>query len=104
MLREERVARLRFDTAHDVLVVESASPLPSGMSGPTTAKLLLDAKGFLVGVDLGEDPSRVVLMLGRHEDVDRTVDVKVQVVLGSNVRIASAKSAVRADDPNPYST
>lgn len=74
------------------------------MSGPTTAKLLLDAQGFLVGVDLGEEPSRVVLMLGRHEDVDRTVDVKVQVVLGSNVRIASAKGAVRADEPNPYSS
>lgn len=79
---------MRFDG--DEAVVECGADLPSALRGKTEARLLVDGKGALVGVDLGEEPDRLVVMLGRHEDVDRVVDTKAEV-RGASVHIANAK-------------
>ena len=100
-MREERVAALTFDANKDALDLELVGALPAAFSGATRAQLLLDAAGFLVGVDVGAEPLRTVAMLGRHEDVNRTVEVTVQIVAG-RVRISDAARLVRAREANPY--
>lgn len=99
MLREERAVSVRYDAAADVLSIDAGATLPS--SGRVEVGLLLDAGGHLVGVDVGEEPSRVVVMLGRHEDVDRVSRVTAEVV-GSRVNVPRARGAARANERNPY--
>jgi hypothetical protein len=51
-----------------------------GKSATQRVQLLLDAKGGLVGVDLGgQGLGRVAVMAGRHEDVVATRDADVEV-------------------------
>jgi hypothetical protein len=90
-----------FESKSDVLSLESEGTTPLPFRGRTPAKLLLDRAGFLVGVDLGEEPSRLVVMIGAHEAVDRVVETTVEVA-GTTVRIANARSAARAHEPNPH--
>ncbi|MFO0673585.1 MAG: hypothetical protein U0235_28865 [Polyangiaceae bacterium] len=99
MLREERAVSLRYDPSSDVLAVECAGNLPA--SGATQVGLLLDARGHLVGVDIGADPARLVVMLGRHEDVDRVTHAAAQID-GRTIRVAGARAAARAHERNPY--
>lgn len=102
MLREERVVRLTFDVSRDVLEVEADAALPASVQGKGSAvRLLLDTRGHLVGVDVGEEPSRVVVMAGRHEDVDRAVDADAEIT-GAIIRVRDAKRSVRAHEKNPY--
>lgn len=101
MLREEKVVRLTFDASSDSLLIEAAAALPGALDGKTRATLLLDGSGFLVGVDVGEEPERRVLMAGRHEDVARTVESDV-VVRGTTLRLANATKQVHGDRKNPY--
>lgn len=64
--------------------------------------LLLDSKGFLVGVDLdGREMDRLVVLLGPMEAVDRTVRTKVQIDK-DRLTVLGAKSAARGDERNPY--
>jgi len=72
------------------------------------ALLLLDGAGFLVGVDVEPDaPARTVVMLGAHEKVARTTPARVGVCTDQSnavyeIRIGNARSAIRADEKNPY--
>jgi len=51
------------------------------------AQVLLDARGKLVGVDLGGGGlDRVAIMIGRHEDVARAEPARV-VLNGSTLRV-----------------
>jgi hypothetical protein len=69
---------------------------------------LLDAEGFLVGVDLGgEGLARVLVMLGSHEKVARTTATAISVTGDASgtpmeIRIGWAKGAMRGGEPNPY--
>jgi hypothetical protein len=106
MLQDFPARALHYDATTDVarLVVGDAG----GQTRTLSALLLLDAKGFLVGVDLGgEALERAVVLLGPYESVDRTVPAEVEVVYGTagepvEVRIGAAKGKVRAGDASPY--
>jgi len=114
MLNERPLRALRYDAATDEACLDVGEPgeaPPTGRPRALLGQLLLDAQGFLVGVDLGgEGLSRAIVMLGPHENVERTVGVELVVrgdaSVGSSgafeVRIAGAKEALRADEKNPY--
>ena len=100
MIREERVATVAYDAGKDELTLSCEGRLPRS-SGEIQGQLLLDKAGFLVGVDMGEEPERVVAMLGRHEDVERTVPARVTIA-GTTVRVGDAKKRARGHEKNPY--
>jgi hypothetical protein len=80
MLNERR-ARLVYDDATNeaVLIVDAAGA--GQRTALADASLLLDTKGRLVGVDLGgEGLSRMVVMVGAHEDVATTRETRVQIL------------------------
>ena len=72
------------------------------------ADLLIDAQGFLVGVDVEPNtPARTVVMLGSHEKVARTLAARVGVCTDHSnevfeVRIAGARATLRGNEKNPY--
>jgi hypothetical protein len=110
MLNESRAHALRYDEATDEarIDVADAGGAPAGSPRTISGQLLLDANGFLVGVDLGgEGLARAVVMLGRHEDV-ASAEPAGLVVRGDasgatvEVRIKGAKAAIRAGEKNPY--
>jgi hypothetical protein len=99
MLNERR-ARLRMDTDGAArLEVEGHGPAGGG-EVPAEVTLLLDARGALVGVDLGgEGLARTVVMLGAHEDVKDTRTATVHLVRDmsggpAEIRIAKASFEV----------
>jgi hypothetical protein len=99
MLRETRAKSASYDSRNDTLVLYAEDDCGSGTRG---AQLLLDAKGFLVGVDLdGAGMERLVVMLGPHEAVAKTTSARVQVS-GESVTVQGAKKTVRGDEKNPY--
>jgi hypothetical protein len=100
MIREERVAAVSYDAGKDELTLACEGRLPRS-SGEIDGQLLLDKAGFLVGVDMGQEPDRVALMLGRHEDVERTLPVRVTIA-GTSVRVGDAKKRARGHEKNPY--
>jgi len=78
MLREQKGKSCVHDAAERTVRIEV-----DGEGGPPTRErgtLLLDAKGRVVGVDVApESRARVIVLLGRHEDVARTADVQLSV-------------------------
>jgi hypothetical protein len=111
----ERPARLfRYDAGTDEAHVHlapqggDAGRIASGNPRKVDGQLLLDAQGFLVGVDLGgEGLERAVVMLGPHEKVDRTEPAEIAVhadASGEAVElvIPGANAALRAGEKNPY--
>ncbi|MDB4994921.1 MAG: hypothetical protein JWM74_2353 [Myxococcaceae bacterium] len=110
MIREERAQSVMYDTQTDVarIVVQAG---PSGADKEAReVDLLLDAKGHLVGVDLGgEGFKRKVVMLGPHESVASTRPARITIahVAGQPDEIAEltlegARAAIRAHEKNPY--
>ena len=106
MLRDFRARSFSYDPRSDEARIEVG---PAGGQVRTIrGLLLLDARGFLVGVDLGgEALDRAVVLLGPYESVDRTVEAEVSVAYGASgepveVRVRRAKAAVRGGEPNPY--
>jgi hypothetical protein len=98
-LNEKSASGFAYDAGAD-----RATVLVQGAGSPRTgvaASLLLDESGYLVGVDVDPDGARVVVMLGAHENVSRTVSAKVDVD-GRGVVIGKAASAVRGKEKNPY--
>ena len=112
MLDERRALTFSYDAARDIarITFEHSREHATSKTFPvaTKAVLLLDAAGFLVGVDLGGDHgARAVVMLGPHEKVES--QRKASVLLsrvgnaeGYEVQISGAKAALRADEQNPY--
>jgi hypothetical protein len=112
MLDERRALGFTYDATTDIAKVAfehtrlhaQSKTLPSAAKG----SLLLDARGFLVGVDLGTiTDTRSVVLLGRHEDVASTVDSTIVVMRvgnadGYEVQIPNAKAQVRGSEKNPY--
>jgi len=105
MLDEHEALSFSFDPAKDVLAIRFEHD-DARVRGAHDAKLLLDADGHLVGVDLGDARGvRPIVMLGPHEKVERTVDAKIAVTAAGEVyelRIEGATRAVRANEKNPY--
>jgi hypothetical protein len=100
MLRETHAKSASYDARNDTLVLSAEDEC--GRSGNRDAQLLLDAKGFLVGVDLeGGGLGRLLVMLGPHEAVEKQVKATVQVD-GSSVTVLGAKKSVRGHEKNPY--
>ncbi len=115
MLREERPKGLSYDSIADLLTLDMSGDLSgnsaqSAKSHPKSARvtLLLDAKGHLVGVDMGGDGARrLVVMLGRHEDVSETREVTAMVHFDgsdapSAIVISNARRVALANEKNPY--
>jgi len=106
MLRDYPVRALSYDPGSDEAKLEVGAPV--GALRAVEALLLLDAEGFLVGVDLqGDELERAVVLVGPYERVDRTVPARVSVAFGADsepaeVRVTGAKKAIRAADANPY--
>ncbi len=96
MLHEVHAEALRYDEATDTLHLTAP-----GAAG-TGRRALLDAKGFLVGVDLRDEAGRgAVVMLGPHEAVTETREAFV-TVRGDEVLLAHARGAARGAEKSPY--
>lgn len=114
MLRDARPSAPRYDEAHDTLELTfSADDAGAGapaLPGPKEVRvtLLLDRDGALVGVDARDAfHGAPVLLLGAHEDVARTDEVKASLSRTDAtfvLRIAEARARARAHLPNPYAT
>ncbi len=112
MMREVRAARLVYDAKLDVLrvVCEHEAGAITSRRERVDGQLLLDAAGYLVGVDLGgEGFARTVVMAGPHEAVARTEPVSVDVVRDARgegsvleVAVTEARARARASEKNPY--
>ena len=97
----ERRARIVYDTGADVarLEVEGAGEVKASPSEAADS-LLLDRQGALVGVDLGGDGlSRMVVMVGAHEDVAMTKEAVVLLATDARgepleIRIANARKVL----------
>jgi hypothetical protein len=109
VLNERHALRIHYDGAKDAAhVVVSNDESQKSAALEKSATLLLDAAGFLVGVDVDPDgPNRVAVMLGPHEAVSQTKAARVETIeladgeLAS-VRIDGAKALCRAHEKNPY--
>jgi hypothetical protein len=82
-----------------VIIVAESRP---NLHGDLPARLLLDAGSHVVGIDVAPDSQeRVVVMLGPHEKVSRTEDVRAHVE-GSSVRIQGHAAKLVTPGANPY--
>jgi hypothetical protein len=96
MLEEIRAARFTYDPKTDTIRVHAPGARGTGARG------LFDARGFLVGIDLrADDPRASIVMLGPHEAVSETRELRAQIE-GDDIVIAEAKRALRGDEKNPY--
>jgi hypothetical protein len=108
VLNERKAKTFAYDPATDVARLAVTDAPGTVRTRTVEGSLLLDANGFLVGVDV--DPhsaDRVVVMLGPHEAVARTTSARVSVTTDASatvyeVRIRGARDAIRGRDPNPY--
>jgi hypothetical protein len=104
MLPETRATSYAHDPALGTVVVYSQPGARPELHGDMPARLLLDGKGHLVGVDVApETPDRLVVMLGQHENVATTADARVHVEGGGRT-ITLHGSAAKLVSPgaNPY--
>ena len=108
VLNERRATGVLYDLLTDVVRVLVAQPPGTVRTRTLTADLLLDAQGFLVGVDVEpEAPSRTLVMLGPHEQVARKTAARVGICSDASggvfeVRIGAARAAIRGNEKNPY--
>ncbi|HVH47214.1 MAG TPA: hypothetical protein VM925_32975 [Labilithrix sp.] len=103
MLPEQRASSYANDpsTATVVIVTEATRPR---LHGELPARLLLDAASHVVGIDVVPDsPERVIVMLGPHEKVARTEEVRVHIDHGgSSFRLQGHAARLVASGANPY--
>ena len=107
VLNERRATSRAYDAASDTLrLVVSESRTSPTTKRAARAALLLDAAGFLAGVDVGTEGSRVVVMLGPHESVATTRPASVELVESAGelreVHVTQAKASCRANETSPY--
>ena len=104
MLPEHRATSYSHDPALGTVVVVSEADKNATLQGDTPGRLLLDAAGHLVGLDVAPDePARLVVMLGPHEAVSRTESVTVHVGGGGRILTLHGKAAkLVAPGASPY--
>jgi hypothetical protein len=104
MLPETRATSYAHDPALGTIAIYSQPGSRPELHGDLPARLLLDGKGHLVGVDVRPDaPDRLVVMLGPHEAVATTKDARVHLEGGGRT-VTLHGSAARLVTPgaNPY--
>jgi hypothetical protein len=107
-LNERQAKGIHYDGAMDVARVAVLDAPGTVRTRTVAATLLLDDAGFLAGIDVEPDaPGRTVVMLAGHEKVARRVPARVGVCTDQSgtiyeVRIASARAAIRGHEKNPY--
>ncbi len=105
MLPETRATSYANDPALGTVIVyvDAAGKRPD-LNGEHPARLLLDGKGHLVGVDVEPDsPKRLVVMLGPHESVASATDARVHVEGGGRtVTLHGSAAKLVTAGANPY--
>ena len=108
MLNERQASGVLYDSPTDVTRILVTEPPGTVRTRTVAADLLLDAQGFLVGVDIEPDAAgRAVVMVGPHEKVARKASARVGVCTDASggvfeVRVAGARAAIRGDEKSPY--
>ncbi len=104
MLPETRATSYAHDAALGVVVVYSKPGARPALHGDLPARLLLDGRGHLVGVDVSPETSeRLVVMLGAHEKVASTTDAIVHIEGGGRtVTLHGSAARLIAPGANPY--
>jgi hypothetical protein len=104
MLPETRATSYAHDPALGTVVVYSREGARPELHGDRPARLLLDGKGHLVGVDVSPDsPERLVVMLGSHEVVASARDATVRIEGGGRTLTLHGSAArLVAPGANPY--
>jgi hypothetical protein len=108
VLNERRANGLHYDAATDVTRVLVSVPEGTVRTRTVAAHLLLDAQGFLVGVDLEPGSvNRAGVMVGPHERVAKTAPSRVGLCGDASgtvfeVRLANARASIRGNEKNPY--
>jgi hypothetical protein len=90
MIADRRALSVTVD-GDDCVITYEGDPAPVG-----SAQLLLDARGKLVGVDLGAAGfDRVAVMIGAHEAVAETRPARVSALeKGASIRVHGARTLV----------
>lgn len=104
MLPETRATSYAHDPALGTVFVYAQAGSRPELHGDLPARLLLDGKGHLVGVDVAPDrQERLIVMLGPHEAVATTQDARVHVE-GGGQKLTLHGSAAKLVTPgaNPY--
>jgi hypothetical protein len=104
MLPETRATSYAHDPALGTVAIYSQAGSRPELHGDLPARLLLDGKGHLVGVDVSPDtPERLVVMLGPHEAVATTKDARVHVEGGGRtVTLHGSAAKLVTPGANPY--
>src|SRR4051794_22364361 len=103
MLPEQHATSYANDPSTSTVVIVSDPKRPK-LHGDLPARLLLDAASHVVGVDVAPDsPERIIVMLGPHEMVARTEDVRVHIEGGGGtVRLQGHAAKLVTPGANPY--
>ncbi len=103
MLPEQQATSYANDPSTSTVVIVSPATRPT-LTGDLPARLLLDDGSHIVGVDVAPDsPERVIVMLGPHERVARTEEVRVHIEGGGGtVRIQGSAAKLVTPGANPY--
>jgi hypothetical protein len=89
MLNERKARSLSYDAKGKTALV-TVTGAGGGSSRVTRGSVLLDAQGEVVGVDIDEgSPSRVVVMVGKHESVSRTQSCRLTLTLDPQGEVAA---------------
>lgn len=104
MLPETKATSYAKDPALGTVVVYSEAGARPELSGEIEARLLLDGRRHLVGIDVTPDTEhRLVVMLGPHEAVASQVEARVRVDGGGRtVTLSGSAARAVADGANPY--
>lgn len=104
MLPEKKATSYAHDPAVGTVVIYSEAGARPELAGDRSGRLLLDARGHLVGIDVAPDTQdRLVVMLGPHEAVTSQVDATVHVEGGGRtVTLHGASARLVAGGANPY--
>lgn len=104
MLPETRATSYAHDPALGKVFVYAEAGTRPELNGDYHARLLLDAKGHLVGLDVAPDSDhRLVVMLGPHESVANVAEARVHVEGGGRkVTLQGSAAKLVAGGANPY--
>jgi hypothetical protein len=103
MLPEQPATSYSHDPSTGTVIIVTEPTRPE-LHGDLPARLLLDSTSHVVGLDVVPDsPDRVIVMLGPHEKVARTEEVRVHIEHGGgSFRIQGHAEKLVAAGANPY--